>query len=59
MTSHIKGFVLKDGKLVKKKSRKTPVQHARERKSKKQTVISRAKAISCSGTFGAASPTKK
>lgn len=42
----LKGYVIRDGKVVKAKSRKTPVQRIRERKSKRQRVISRAKAKS-------------
>lgn len=41
---NLKGYVIRDGKLVKKPARKTPVQHARERNSKKQKPVSRARA---------------
>lgn len=44
MTSHLKGFVIRDGKLVKKKSRKSVSQHIREKKSKKQRVVSKSHA---------------
>lgn len=44
MTIHLKDHILKDGKLVKKKSRKSVSQHIREKKSNRQRVVSKANA---------------
>jgi len=38
---NLKGYVIRDGKLVKKKSRKSVSQHIREKKSTKQRAVSR------------------
>lgn len=38
---NLKGYVIRDGKLVKKKSRKSVSQHIREKKSTKQRAVSK------------------
>ena len=41
---NLKGYVIRDGKVVKKKSRKSVSQRIREKKSKRQKVVSKAHA---------------
>jgi hypothetical protein len=48
--SQIKGYVIRDGKVVKAKSRKSVSQNIRERNSKKQRVVTRAKAAFKNGS---------
>jgi hypothetical protein len=40
----LKGYVIRDGKVVKNKSRKSVSRQIAERRSKRQTAVSRAKA---------------
>ena len=58
MTAYLKGFVIRDGKLVKKQPRKSVSRQIAERRSKRQTAVSRANAEFLRLTSGHGNGTK-
>ena len=55
---NLKGYVIRDGKVVKAKSRKSVSRQIAERKSKRQTAVSRANAQFLHLTTGNGNGTK-